>query len=112
MINSVQGGSGGGGQVTGAAVVAHGGGVGGQVIGAAVVAHGGGVGGHVGGWVVVVLSLHSQLPLLSAAARLNPAAATMSKKKKAALPWMKDMMADEMGWRQVLVVVSPRYELM
>jgi hypothetical protein len=68
----VHGGSGGGGQVAGTAVVvlhgggvggqvttgsavvvAHGGGVGGQVTGSAVVAHGGGVGGQVMGSVVV-----------------------------------------------------------
>jgi hypothetical protein len=77
---------------------------GGQVTGAAVVAHGGGVGGHVGELVVDV-ALHSQLPLssllvsrplLDAAASSSPAAATMSK-TKAALLRMKGM-ADKLGW--------------
>jgi hypothetical protein len=73
----MHGGSGGGGQVTGAAVVAHGGGVGGQVCGCC----------------VVDTALHSQLPLLpllsesrrllDAAASSNPATATISTKKAA-----------------------------
>jgi hypothetical protein len=72
--SSTHGGSGGGGQVTGAAVVAHGGGVGGQVCGCC----------------VVDTALHSQLPLLSesprlpdAAASSNLDAATMSTRKAA-----------------------------
>jgi hypothetical protein len=80
-------------------------GFGGQVTGAAVVAHGGGVGGHVGELVVDVALLHSQLPLSSllvscplpdAAASSSPAAATMSK-TKAALLRMKGM-ANDLDW--------------